>query len=220
MIANSMEQARVNMVKQQLRTWEVLDSRVLDLVAKVPREEFVPEQYRELAFADTEIPIGHGQRMMDPKVEARILQALNVQPTDNILEIGTGSGYLTACLARMGGKVTSLDIQADFTARAAQLLQRQGIDNVDLITGNGLEGPQEGGPFDVIVLTGSIPRIDEKLNRQLAQGGRLFVVAGNSPAMEATLFTRVGDYQWREEVLFETDLERLEIPDATAEFIF
>ncbi len=220
MIANNMEQARENMVKQQLRTWEVLDSRVLDIVTEVPREDFVPEQYRELAFADTEIAIGHGQKMLAPKVEARILQALDIQPTDNILEIGTGSGYLTACLARMGGMVTSLDIQADFTARAAQLLQQHNIDNVKLITGNGIDAAQELGPFDVIVITGSLPKISEKLTRQLNMGGRLFGVAGDFPAMEATLFTRVGDYQWREEVLFETDLERLELPDAAVEFIF
>ncbi len=220
MISNGMEQARENMVKQQLRTWEVLDPRILDLVAEVPREEFVPEQYRELAFADAEISIGQGQRMMAPKVEARILQALNIQPTDKILEIGTGSGYLTACLARLGGSVTSLDTQADFTTRATQLLQQQGIDNVQLITGNGMEAAQELGPFDVIVLTGSLPKISEKLTRQLNMGGRLFGVAGNSPAMEAVLITRFGDYQWREELLFETDLERLEIPDATAEFVF
>ncbi len=220
MIANSMEQARENMVKQQLRTWEVLDSRVLDMVTEVPREDFVPEIYRELAFADTEISIGHGHKMMAPKVEARILQALNVQPEDSILEVGTGSGYLTACLARMGGAVTSMDIQADFTTRAAQLLQEHGIDKVNLITGNGLDAVQELGPFDVIVVTGSLPKVNEQLTRQLNMGGRLFCVAGDSPAMQATLFTRVGDYQWREEVLFETDLERLEMPDATGEFVF
>jgi len=220
MIANSSEQARENMVKQQLRTWDVLDHRVLDMVAELPREDFVPEQYRELAFADTEIAIGHDQKMMSPKVEARILQALNIQPTDNILEIGTGSGFLTACLASMGDKVTSTDMQEGFTTKARQLMQKHDIDNVNLITGNGLESAQELGPFDVIVLTGSLPKISEKLTRQLNMGGRLFGVAGDSPAMQATLFTRVGDYQWREEVIFETDLERLDAPDAAAEFVF
>lgn len=220
MIANSSEQARENMVKQQLRTWDVLDHRVLDMVAELPREDFVPEQYRELAFADTEIAIGHDQKMMSPKVEARILQALDIQPTDNILEIGTGSGFLTACLARMGDKVTSTDMQEGFTTKARQLMQKHDIDNVNLITGNGLESAQELGPFDVIVLTGSLPKISEKLTRQLNMGGRLFGVAGDSPAMQATLFTRVGDYQWREEVIFETDLERLDAPDVAAEFVF
>lgn len=215
-----MELARENMVKQQIRTWEVLDSRVLDLISQLPREEFVPEQYRELAFADTEINIGHGQKMLAPKVEARILQALNIQPDDNILEIGTGGGYLTACLATMGASVTSLDIQADFTTHAADLMKKQGIENVKLVTGNGLDAVQESGPYDVIVITGSLPKISEKLKRQLNMDGRLFAVAGDSPAMEAVLITRVGDYQWREEVIFETDLARLEDPSSAAEFIF
>ncbi len=220
MIANNMEQARENMVKQQLRTWEVLDSRVLNMVSEVPREDFVPERYRELAFSDTEIAIGHGQRMMEPKMEARILQALNIQPDDSILEIGTGSGYLTACLARLGGRVTSVDIHDEFTTMAAERLRQHGIDDVELITGNGLDAVQELGPFDIIVVTGSLPKISEQLTRQLNMGGRLFVVAGEPPAMEAILFTRVGDYQWREEVLFETDLGRLESPEASAEFVF
>lgn len=220
MISDNMELARENMVKQQIRTWEVLDSRVLDLISQLPREEFVPEQYRELAFADTEINIGHGQKMLAPKVEARILQALNIQPDDNILEIGTGGGYLTACLATMGASVTSLDIQANFTTHAADLMKKQGIENVKLVTGNGLDAVQESGPYDVIVITGSLPKISEKLKRQLNMDGRLFAVAGDSPAMEAVLITRVGDYQWREEVIFETDLERLEDPSSAAEFIF
>lgn len=220
MISNNMEQARENMVKQQIRTWEVLDSRVLDLISQLPREEFVPERYRELAFADTEINIGHGQKMLAPKVEARILQALNIQPDDTILEIGTGGGYLTACLATMGAHVTSLDVQADFTTQATELMKKQGIENVKLVTGNGLETVQETGPYDVIVLTGSLPKISEKLKRQLNMGGRLFAVAGDSPAMEATLITRVGDYQWREEVVFETDLKQLETPNVATGFVF
>lgn len=220
MIANNLEQARVNMVKQQVRTWDVLDPKVLDLIARIPREEFVPDTYRELAFSDTEIPIGHGQRMMTPKLEARILQALDIQPDDLILEIGTGSGYLTACMADKGARVISTDIQAEFTEKAAAVLQAQGIDNVTLVTANGLTETQEGGPFDIIAITGSLPRIDEKLKRQLAMGGRLFAVAGDSPAMEATLITRVGNYQWREEAIFETDLERLENPDSVTQFVF
>lgn len=220
MIANSLEQARVNMVKQQIRTWEVLDPKVLDLIVRIPREEFVPAEYRELAFADTEIPIGHGQKMMAPKLEARILQALDIQPMDSILEIGTGSGYLTACLASMGGLVTSLDIHADFTATANERLKARHIDNAVLLTENGLTGPRKEGPYDVIVLTGSIPKIDERLKRQLTLGGRLFAVAGDSPAMQGMLITRVGDYQWRDEAIFETDLGRLEMPDAVAEFVF
>ncbi|MCP3669583.1 MAG: protein-L-isoaspartate O-methyltransferase [Gammaproteobacteria bacterium] len=220
MIANNLEIARINMVKQQMRTWEVLDQKVLDLVASTPREEFVPDAYRELAFADTEISIGHGQRMMAPKLEARILQALDIQPEDVILEIGTGSGYLTACMARLGARVTSLDIHPEFTTRAGEILKNQGIDNVNLITANGLTEQQGGGPFDVIAVTGSLPRINEKLKRQLTMGGRLFAVAGDHPAMEAILITRVGDYQWREEAIFETDLGRLDNLKPDSSFIF
>ncbi len=220
MIANNLEQARFNMVQQQIRPWEVLDQKVLDLIASVPREEFVPEKYRELAFADTEIAIGHGQKMMAPRLEARMLQALDIQPEDVILEIGTGSGYLTACMARMAARVISLDIHADFTASAGATLKSQGIDNVELVTGNGLTKTQEGGPFDIIAVTGSLPKINEKLKRQLTMGGRLFAVAGDSPAMEAILITRVGDYQWREEAIFETDLGRLDNPKPDNSFIF
>jgi len=213
MIANNPELARSNMIKQQIRTWEVLDQKVLDLIATTPREDFVLEQYRDLAFVDTELSIGHGESMMAPKLEAKMLQALDIQPTDVVLEIGTGSGYLTACMARVAASVISLDIKADFTKMAGDTLKSHGIDNVTLVTANGLTDTQDGGPFDVIAVTGSLPKIDETLKRQLTMGGRLFAVAGESPAMEATLITRVGDYQWREESLFETDLAQLqEIP--------
>jgi len=220
MIASNTEQARFNMVQQQIRPWEVLDPKVLDLITSIPREEFVPAAYRELAFADFEIPIGHNQKMMAPKLEAKMLQALDIQPDDVILEIGTGSGYLTACMAKMGTKVISLDIQAEFTAKATEALKAQGIENVQLVTANGLAETQEGGPFDVIAVTGSLAKIDETLKRQLTMGGRLFAVAGDSPAMEAILITRVGDYQWREEAIFETDLERLDNTKPGSSFVF
>jgi len=220
MMTNNLEQARFNMVEQQIRPWEVLDPRVLALLSEMSREEFVPENYRQLAFADIEIPIGHGQKMTAPRIEARTLQALDIQPTDNILEIGTGSGYLTACLAKLGGKVTSLDIHAEFTAQAEQQLQAQGIENVTLQTGDALSSAIDGGPFDVIAVTGSVTEVGDGMKRQLREGGRMFVVTGEAPLMEAMLITRVGDDQWREEALFETVLTPLDQSSTAKRFIF
>lgn len=209
MIASTFEQARFNMVQQQIRPWEVLDQRVLALINEIPRELFVPDEYRGLAYADIEIPIGQGQRMMFPRVEARMLQALDVQPTDRVLEIGTGSGYVTTCLSKLGGKLISLDIHAQFTEQAREPLQTQGCVNAQLRTADGLEGVVEGGPFDVIAVTGSLAEIPDQLKSQLNIGGRMFLVTGAAPAMEANLVTRVGDSAWRVEGLFETELQPL-----------
>lgn len=209
MIANTFEQARFNMVQQQIRPWEVLDQRVLELINRIPRDQFVPDEYRGLAYADIEIPIGHDQQMMFPRVEGRMLQALNIQPADRILEIGTGSGYVTTCLAKLGGKVISLDIHSEFTERARPRLESLGIENVELRTADGLAEDVKGGPFDVIAVTGSLPLVPDMLKNQLSIGGRLFAVAGEAPAMEASLITRVGDSAWRVEGLFETELAAL-----------
>jgi len=220
MNADSLERARFNMVQQQIRPWEVLDQRVLNLINEIPRDQFVEETYRGLAYADIEIPIGHGQQMMFPRVEARLLQALDVKPTDKILEIGTGSGYLTACLAKLGGQVISLDIHEDFTTRTRARLDAQGIGNVELRTADGLAADVPGGPFDVIAVTGSLPQLPDRLKRQLTVGGRLFVVTGEAPAMEASLITRVGEEAWRSEGLFETELAGLKNAEATEHFVF
>ncbi len=220
MIANSPSHARHNMVEQQIRPWEVFDRRVLDLIEALPREAFVPEAYRGLAYADIEIPLGHGQRMMFPRVEARLLQALDLQPGDRILEIGTGSGYVTACLAKLGGEVTSIDIHAEFTDQAAGRLQAQEIQGVNLLSGDGLADGIEGGPFDVIAVTGSLPALPDSLKQQLKVGGRLFAIIGQSPVMEATLITRTGDDAWQEEYLFETDLPALENAPKPSHFQF
>ena len=212
MISNSHspEHARFNMVEQQIRPWEVFDRRVLDLIEQLPRDAFVPEQYRGLAYADIEIPIGHGQRMMFPRVEARMLQALDPQPDDKILEIGTGSGYVTACLAHLGGQVTSQEIHADLMDRAQTTLDANGVKAVRLQCRNALEGTQEDGPFDVIAVTGSLPFLPDSLRRQLRVGGRMFVVIGEAPVMEAELVTRVAEDAWSSEGLFETVLAPLE----------
>jgi protein-L-isoaspartate(D-aspartate) O-methyltransferase len=202
------EQARFNMIEQQIRPWEVLDQRVLDVIAAVPREAFVPERYRNLAFADVRLPLGQGQVMMNPNVEGRLLQALQIRTADRILEIGTGSGYLTACLAHLGNNVVSVDIFEDFTGQAQQRLLNHGIRNVALQTGNAVGGWGEH-PFDVIVLTASVPGLAEHWQQQLALNGRLFAIIGEEPIMEARLITRTSAQEWHAESLFETEIPAL-----------
>lgn len=209
MTTSSFEQARFNMVEQQIRPWEVLDQRVLSLMESMPRDAFVPEKYQGLAYADIEIPISGDQHMMFPRVEGRLLQALNIQPADKVLEIGTGSGYLTACMAKLAGSVISLDTNAEFTQQAQARLDDQNIKNVELRNSDGLAEGLEGAPFDAIAVTGSMPTLTEALKQQLSVGGRLFVVTGEAPAMEANLITRVSDDAWRTEGLFETELDPL-----------
>jgi len=206
----STEKARFNMIEQQIRPWEVLDRRVLELLTEVPREAFVPEAYRNLAFADIEIPIGLGEAMMHPKMEGRMLQALAVQPKEQVLEIGTGSGFVTACLARLAAQVTSVDIHPQFTEAARGRLAQQGITNLELFTGDALSGPGERR-FDVIAVTGSLPLADQshELAERLTLGGRMFVVIGEAPVMEATLITRIWEEQYTVEKLFETNLRPL-----------
>jgi protein-L-isoaspartate(D-aspartate) O-methyltransferase len=220
MLTNNIEKARFNMVEQQVRPWEVLDQRVLKTISEVPREEFVPQAYSGLAFADIEIPLGNGRAMLPPRIEARLLQALNIQPDDNILEIGTGSGYLTACLARMGGKVTSLDSSAEMTGAAQERLEAHHIRNVTLRTASGLPTWIDGTPFDAIAVTGSLRESSEQLQEMLKPGGRLFVVIGEAPVMEAKLITRVGENEWRSEALFETVLAPIESESTTDTFRF
>ena len=198
------EKARFNMIEQQIRTWEVLDRRVLDVVASLPREDFVPERYRRLAYADLSLPIGHDQVMMPPKVEARMLQALDVQPADKVLEVGTGSGFVTACLARLGGHVHSVEILESFLGPARRRLEAHGITNVTLENGDAARGWSRHAPYDVIAVTGSLPEMEEAFKLQLAVGGRLFVIVGEEPVMEARLYTRVGEDAWSMDSLFET----------------
>lgn len=201
---SEIEQARFNMIEQQIRTWDVLDQRVLDVMKSVPREQFVPEHYRSLAFADTNIPLGHDQVMMAPKLEGRLLQALAITPDDSVLEIGTGSGYLTACLARLGKQVTSIDITADFTTAAAAKLEAQGISNITLETLDAAEGIESEKRYDVIAVTGSLPLLQQQFQKNLAVGGRLFIITGSLPIMEANLISRVDENHWSSECLLET----------------
>ena len=203
------EQARNNMIEQQIRTWDVLDQNVLNLMTRVRREDFIPEEYRLLAFADTSLPIGQGQVTMPPKVEARMLQALDINPEDKILEIGTGCAYVTALLAQAGQHVISVDIFPEFTQAASIKLSRHAVKNVTLETGDALKNLPDHGPYDVIAVTGSMPELTDGLQQQLKIMGRLFVIIGNSPVMEAWLITRTGANEWSRESLFETDLPPL-----------
>ncbi|MEE8427202.1 MAG: protein-L-isoaspartate O-methyltransferase [Woeseiaceae bacterium] len=202
------EFARQQMVNQQVRAWDVLDATVLQVISTVPRERFVPAGFEALAFADTQIPIGHGQSMMTPTVEGRLLQALGLRRSDNVLEIGTGTGFLTACLASLAASVTSVDIHDEFSRTAARHLEDIGIENVDLIA---MDATQElpKDHYDAIAVTGSIQTFDPRYVEALHPGGRLFIVVGDAPAMDARLIRRTGDSDWRSETLFETNLTPL-----------
>jgi protein-L-isoaspartate(D-aspartate) O-methyltransferase len=214
------ERARFNMVEQQIRPWEVLDPRVLELLLRVRREEFVPERYRALAFADMEIPLGHGETMLAPKVEARMLQELDLRPGDKVLEVGTGSGYMTALLAGLAGHVYSVDIIPEFTQTARARLAAHGIANVTLESGDAARGWERHAPYDAIVLTGSVPLLPEAFPKSLLPGGRLVAVVGEAPVMEARLVTCVSSGAWNTTVLFETCIAPLKNVPQPARFAF
>ena len=200
--------ARQQMVEQQVRAWDVFDVNVLQGLKEVRRESFVAEEYAALAFADSQIPIGNGQMMMTPTIEGRVLQALGLAGGENVLEIGTGSGFLTAVLAKLSAQVTSIDIYGDFLDTAKQRLTDCNIDNVELIEMDGMqELPKE--TYDAIAVTGSVQTLDSRFTDALNPGGRLFVVVGNGPAMSATLITRIDENDWQSATLFETDLAPL-----------
>ena len=207
--AMNFDQARFNMIEQQIRTWEVLDPIVLGLLHEVRREDFVPPEHRALAFADLELPLGHGEAMMQPKVEARILQEMSLQPHETVYEVGTGSGYLTALLARRARHVTSAEIHPDLKARAAASLAAAGAANVTLLAGDSAQRPLADGTYDVIVLTGSTPVLAQVLLERLAPGGRLFAVVGDPPVMKATLVRHAAPGQYEHVEIFETLLKPL-----------
>ncbi len=214
------ERARFNMVEQQIRPWEVLDTRVLDLLHVVKREHYVPDAYKPLAFADLEIPIGHGEKMWSPKLEARVLQTLAVTADDRVLEVGTGSGYLTALLASQGAHVYSVEIVEALTKTASARLAQSGLHNVTLETGDAACGWDKHGPYDVIVLTGSTPVLPDAFQQSLNVGGRLFVVAGEAPAMDARLITCVGAGSYGTASLFETCVPALRNAQPRLRFAF
>lgn len=212
------EAARRQMLSQQIRTWDVLDERVLDTLRDTPREAFVPETERDLAFADTEVPLPHGQHMMSPKVEARLLQALAIEPTDSALEIGTGSGYLAACLGRLAETVLTLEIFADLAESAGQKLRRFGNHNVEIRDEDATRARFDAR-FDVIAVTASLPALSERYIDLLNPGGRLFVVVGRPPVMEAVLVRMHHDGSWTEESLFETMLTPMINADEPEKFV-
>lgn len=203
------DQARANMVEQQIRPWEVLDQAVLDLLYTVPREDFVPGALRTLAFADMEIPIGEGEKMMAPKIEARIVQELAPRKHERVLEVGTGSGYLTALLAHRSAHVHSVEIRPELAAFGRGNLERHGADNVTLEIGDAARGWPMRAPYDAIVLTGSTPVLPRALLDQLAPGGRLFAVVGEAPVMVARLVTCSAIGAFRSVELFDTLLAPL-----------
>lgn len=220
MRANDPETARFNMIAQQIRPWEVIDERVLDTLQAVPRERFVGDEYQGLAFADIAVPIGDDQTMMKPVQEARMLQALDVQPGESVLEIGTGSGFVTACLSHLGGTVTSFEISASLSEAAAHRLAESGTKNVELVAGNGLTASLAPESFDVIAVTGSLPVYPDALEKLLKPDGRLFVVVGEGPAMEALLVSRNSEGDVWKEVLFETVLPSLQDVPQADHFVF
>ena len=214
------DQARFNMVEQQIRPWEVLDAKVLELLETTHREDFVPVRYRKMAFSDVAIPLDHDQKMMKPVVEGRLLQALELKPDETVLEIGTGSGFVTACLAKMAKHVVSVDIYEQFTKDTAAKLKEKNLDNVELETGDVMTGWQPEQAHDVLVVTGSVESVPDHFRGWVNPGGRMFVVCGESPAMEAKLLTKLNATEWREESLFETDLARLVNAEKAPEFEF
>ncbi|MDO9311686.1 MAG: protein-L-isoaspartate O-methyltransferase [Nitrosomonas sp.] len=201
----NLEQTRFNMVAQQIRTWNVLDDNILDLLYKIKREEFVPAENRAMAFVDMEIPLGYGQVMLTPKMEARIVQELHVKKTDKILEVGSGSGYLTALLADRGAHVYSVEIIPELKTFAENNLKAHEITNVTIELGDAARGWSKNEPYDVIVITASTPGLPDAFQKSLNPGGRLFAIVGEDPVMEALLITCIAPGEFTTTKLFETN---------------
>ncbi|MBK5914904.1 protein-L-isoaspartate O-methyltransferase family protein [Rhodocyclus purpureus] len=214
------EQARFKMIEQQIRPWEVLDPTVLDLLSVVRREDFVPPALKTLAFADLELPIGQEQTMLAPKLEARILQELGVRKTDVVLEVGTGSGYMAALLASKAEYVVSIEIAPELAQFAEQNLARAGIANVSVEVGDASRGWPEQAPYDVIVVSGSLPQLPDEFKRELKVGGRLVAIVGDAPAMKVQLVTRTDEDAWNTVNLFETVVTPLANAERQSAFVF
>src|SRR5690606_10077918 len=215
----NIEAAREQMVDQQVRTWDVFDERVLETMRQVAREDFAPANYRMVAFADAPIPLGHGQTMLPAKVHGRILQALSLGPDDVALEVGAGSGYLTACMGRLAGRVRSLEIYGDFAAQARATVLAAAVNNASVETGDAMRLDEQLA-YDAIAVTGSLPLYDERFQRALKIGGRMFIIVGQAPVMEAWRVTRLGEREWQRECLFETVVEPLVNAPRPSAFVF
>ena len=214
------EQARFNMVEQQIRPWEVLDARVLDLLHKVKREDYVPQVYRSLAFVDMEIPLGEGDLMWSPKIEAKVLQALQLGGHDRVLEVGTGSGYLTALMAHQAGVVVSVELRPDLKNEAERKFKAHGLTNIQCREGDAAREWTDDGGYDAIVLTGSTPLLPAAYLKRLSPGGRLFAIVGEGDAMQATLVTCLASGNFRTDRLFETSVPALKNALEPERFVF
>jgi protein-L-isoaspartate(D-aspartate) O-methyltransferase len=216
----NIEQARFNMIEQQIRPWNVLDTDILDLLHVVKREQFVPAAYQNLAFADAEIPLPGGEAMLNPKLEARVLQEIGLKKHENVLEIGTGSGYMAALMAHRAAKVTTVEVNAEIKALAEQNLARASIGNVSVEQGNGAAGWDKGAPYDVIVISGALEVLPEAFLKQVKVGGRIAAIVGQPPSMEFCIVTRTGENSWSTVKVFETNVKYLAGAPAVSHFQF
>jgi len=216
----NLDQARFNMIEQQVRPWDVLDPRVLEIMELIPRHRFVPDAQRYLAYYDMQLPIGDGEFMLEPKLHGRIMQALAPNKSEQVLEIGTGIGYLTACLAHLSAHVTSVEIKPAFTHQTRELLERHAIRNVILETGDAAGGWDNGRRYDAIAVTGSLPELHQGFHHSLTIGGRLFVVVGEGPVQEGLLITRVAEDQWASESVLDTSIPLLINAPVKNRFVF
>ena len=216
----NIEQARFNMIEQQIRPWNVLDTDILDLLHVVKREQFVPAAYQNLAFADAEIPLPGGEAMLNPKLEARILQEIGLKKHENVLEIGAGSGYMAALMAHRAAKVTTVEVNPEIKELAEKNLAKAGIGNVSVELGNGAAGWDKGAPYDVIVISGALEVLPEAFLKQVKVGGRIAAIVGQPPAMEFNIVTRTGENSWSTVKMFETNVKYLAGAPAVSHFQF
>jgi protein-L-isoaspartate(D-aspartate) O-methyltransferase len=216
----NIEQARFNMIEQQIRPWNVLDQDVLDLLQVVKREQFVPAAYQNLAFADVEIPLPGGETMLAPKIEARLLQELLLKKHENVLLVGVGSGYLAALLAYKARHVTAVEISPEIKALAEQNLAKAGVTNVSVELGNGAEGWAKSAPYDVIVIAGALPVLPDAFLKELKVGGRIAAIVGEAPAMNCNIITRVADSAYDTVTVFETNVKPLTGAPVPSHFVF